>query len=406
MHKASLVQSLPSHRVGPQARRIVVLYLLALVALLVPLIFGAQPTNPASMRNVEESYTPFPAYARGQQPALPSLSGRWKIVSGGGKYSGIFELQQSGTKLTGSVRDTNNSSVGQLEGSIEGRRVRLTRRWPGGTQTYDLMLDATYNRMSGTLDGTRDMTVGNDAQLERENSGSSRTTEPPTSQDNTGPSLSGRWNIVSGSGKYKGIFELQQSATKLTGSVRDTNNSSVGQLEGSIEGRRVRLTRRWPGGTQTYDLTLDATYNRMNGTLDGTRDMTVGNDAQLEREGGGSIPPPPPTKSLTGAWVHSADSSTQTPNGKVIVIQDGSMVTLINSYKAEGTQGYWVTLVCTGPLSSGEVRLRCNWAPGGNPLGFAGNFLLVMRVSADGYHMDSAPQSATGMQESHYSRMR
>lgn len=290
MHKASLVQSLPSHRVGPQARRIVVLYLLALVALLVPLIFGAQPTNPASMRNVEESYTPFPAYARGQQPALPSLSGRWKIVSGGGKYSGIFELQQSGTKLTGSVRDTNNSSVGQLEGSIEGRRVRLTRRWPGGTQTYDL--------------------------------------------------------------------------------------------------------------------TLDATYNRMNGTLDGTRDMTVGNDAQLEREGGGSIPPPPPTKSLTGAWVHSADSSTQTPNGKVIVIQDGSMVTLINSYKAEGTQGYWVTLVCTGPLSSGEVRLRCNWAPGGNPLGFAGNFLLVMRVSADGYHMDSAPQSATGMQESHYSRMR
>jgi hypothetical protein len=220
------------------------------------------------------------------------------------------------------------------------------------------------------------------------------------------PSLTGRWKIVSGSGKYKGIFVLQQNGARLTGSVMDTNNSSVGTLEGSVEGRRVRLARRWPGGSQTYDLTLDATFNRMSGTFDGTRDMTVANDAQLERESGRATSRAPPARSLTGAWVHSADSSTQTPDSKVIVVQDGNIVTLTTTYKSEGTQANWVTLICTGPLANGEVRLRCNWAPGGNPLGFAGNWLLVMRVSADGNHMDSSPQSATGIQESHYSRIR
>lgn len=81
-------------------------------------------------------------------------------------------------------------------------------------------------------------------------------------------------------------------------------------------------------------------------------------------------------------------------------------MTLTTAYKAEGTQGHWVTLICSGPLSNGEVRLRCNWAPGGNPLGFAGNVLMIMRVSADGNHMDGTLQSATGTQESHYSRIR
>jgi hypothetical protein len=219
-------------------------------------------------------------------------------------------------------------------------------------------------------------------------------------------SLTGRWKVVSGSGKYKGVFVLQQNGSRLTGSVMDTNNSSVGALEGSVEGLKVRLVRRWPGGSQTYDLTLDAALNQMNGTFDGTRDMSVGNDAQLERERGIAAPKAPPAGSLTGAWVQSADSSTQTPDNKVIVVQDGNIVTLTQTYKSPGTQGSWVTLICTGPLSDGEVRLRCNWAPGGNPLGFAGNTMMIMRVSADGNHMDSAPQSSTGRQESHYSRVR
>jgi hypothetical protein len=41
---------------------------------------------------------------------------------------------------------------------------------------------------------------------------------------------------------------------------------------------------------------------------------------------------------LTGAWVHSADASTQTPGNKVIIIQDGSQITLTQTYKSDGTR--------------------------------------------------------------------
>lgn len=100
--------------------------------------------------------------------AAPSISGRWKTVCCNGKYTGVFVLQQSGSRLTGSVEEPSNRTYGELEGTIEGNRVRLTRRWPGGLQTYELLLDASFNRMSGTFDGTRDMTAGTDTQLERE----------------------------------------------------------------------------------------------------------------------------------------------------------------------------------------------------------------------------------------------
>lgn len=121
--------------------------------------------------------------------------------------------------------------------------------------------------------------------------------------------------------------------------------------------------------------------------------------------GQGAQPPATPARSLTGAWVHSAASSTQTPDSKVIIVQDGTQVTLTQSYKSEGTQGHWVTLVCVGPLSNGEVRLRCDWSPGGNPLGFGGDFLILARLSADGNHLDGTLQSGSGSQETHYSRI-
>jgi hypothetical protein len=93
------------------------------------------------------------------------------------------------------------------------------------------------------------------------------------------------------------------------------------------------------------------------------------------------------------------------PDSKVIIIQEGTQVTLTQTYKAEGTQGHWVTLVCTGPLSNGVIQMRCNWAPGGNPLGFAGDSRITMRLSTDGNHLDGTLQSGPGNPETHYSRI-
>jgi hypothetical protein len=67
-----------------------------------------------------------------------------------------------------------------------------------------------------------------------------------------------------------------------------------------------------------------------------------------------SSPPP----SLTGARVHSADSRMQTPENKVVIIQEGVNVTLAGSYKYNGK---WVTFACKGPLSGLDLRMQCNW---------------------------------------------
>ncbi|MBI4891168.1 MAG: WSC domain-containing protein [Acidobacteria bacterium] len=110
-------------------------------------------------------------------------------------------------------------------------------------------------------------------------------------------------------------------------------------------------------------------------------------------------------RSLTGAWVHSSDQNAQTPNSKVIITQDGMRVTLTQSYKMEATRNLWLTIVCSGTLSGNDVNLVCDWAPGGNPLGFAGGSRMSMRLSADGNHLDGTLSGPQGVQGSHYSRI-
>ena len=111
-----------------------------------------------------------------------------------------------------------------------------------------------------------------------------------------------------------------------------------------------------------------------------------------------------PIASLTGPWVHSADQRTQTPDNKVILIQDRDRVTMTQTYKTDKTNGRWVTLTCQGSISGDDLRMQCVWAPGGNPFGYA-DFALSLRISSDRNHLDSAPESTTGIQESHYSRV-
>jgi hypothetical protein len=104
--------------------------------------------------------------------------------------------------------------------------------------------------------------------------------------------------------------------------------------------------------------------------------------------------PPAKSKSLTGAWVHSAAGSTQTPNSKVILVQDGNQVTLLNSYKMEVNRNQWQTARCIGPLIAGQIRFQCSWAPGGDPMGYGAPWQATFNVSEDGDHLNGVGKDA------------
>ena len=105
-------------------------------------------------------------------------------------------------------------------------------------------------------------------------------------------------------------------------------------------------------------------------------------------------------RSLTGAWVHSSNGTTETPDSKVIIIQDDEQVTMLQSYKSEVNRNQWQTLRCIGPLVANQVRFQCNWAPGGNPMGFGGPWQPTFELSGDGNHLDGIGKDAH-----HYSRV-
>jgi len=111
-------------------------------------------------------------------------------------------------------------------------------------------------------------------------------------------------------------------------------------------------------------------------------------------------PPSVVRASLTGAWVHSADRNTVTPNSYVIIIQDGDRVTKINSYKPFPNRPEWQTLSCVGPLTGNRITFKCNWAPGGDPNSFGPPkgasvpWPEVYDVSPDGNHLNGVGTGA------------
>jgi hypothetical protein len=91
--------------------------------------------------------------------------------------------------------------------------------------------------------------------------------------------------------------------------------------------------------------------------------------------------------SLTGAWVHSAEGTTQTPDSKVIVMHEGNQVTLLGSYKMAINRNQWQTYLCVGPLNGQDLQMACRWVEGGNPMGYADHGTLYLRLSADSHHL-------------------
>jgi len=206
---------------------------------------------------------------------------------------------------------------------------------------------------------------------------------------------SGTWTRVGNSNVYRASYRNAGSNALKTAEFQVTAESYANGI--------LRLRHPQNG---YYSIPVNPGQRSAKGTMSWCQ--TIGCIMQFEFTGtpiGSSSPvgtPSPASISLTGPWVHSADARTQTPDNRVILVQDGNRVTLTQTYK---TSGKWVTLVCQGPITGQDPRMPCNWAAGGNPFGFA-NGTLNLKISSDGNHLEGALAPTTGgSQESHYSRV-
>jgi hypothetical protein len=120
----------------------------------------------------------------------------------------------------------------------------------------------------------------------------------------------------------------------------------------------------------------------------------------------GGTPPPVSSKSLTGAWVHSADGTTKTPDSKVIVLHEGNQVTLVATYKMEVNRNQWQTYRCMGQLSGNELPVQCRWVEGGNPMSYGDtNWTMNFQVTPDRDHLNYKHTKPGPGQDAYYSRV-
>jgi len=309
---------------------------------------------------------------------LPPVVGKWRYQSGS-----FTDIHVYGADGAVSVPASPSASA---TWSIFGNEVVV--KWSNGWQNR-FTLPVSGGRLSGVALGPggerQSVTLSRIDEALSPAVPSAVPTAAPASLD---ASMVGNWRYESGSFNDVHVYTAD-------GKVSAPVSPSV-KATWSVSNKEVVVL--WSSGWQNR-LTLPVSGGRISG-------VAIGPGGQRASITLTRLSETPVVASLTGAWVHSASPNTQTPDNKVIVIQDGNRVTLTQSYKQVGTRYQWVTTVCSGTLSNGEVNLVCNWAPGGNPLGFASGSRLSMRISADGNHLDGTlDHPGGGSQESHYSRL-
>ena len=119
---------------------------------------------PAGSAHQEASTAPTNVAATARPPlelatapaATPEGTWLFTCCDGASTWIGMLTLVETGAELHGAwITDGDSAHGSYVEGSFDGTRVHLTRRWITGTvthtQEYDLALDASGNTLAGTF---------------------------------------------------------------------------------------------------------------------------------------------------------------------------------------------------------------------------------------------------------------
>jgi hypothetical protein len=315
------------------------------------------------------------------------------------------------------LRDTQRVT-GVLTMTVQGSTIRIQSRQQ--TNNYDVDYEGTLAQDGRSIRGSllviRTGTRQNwQATIDTAGATSPPPPPPPSSAPSLPPSATqtslGRVWHVTEIGSWTATWTRRGDSVVFDGLWLRGTPRVTGVLTMTVQGSTIRIQSRQQ--TNNYDVDYEGTLAQdgrsIRGSLlvirTGTRENwqatidAVGATSSPQPPPPSSAPTPPPTVlSLTGPWVHSADPNFKTHDDRVIVIQEGTQVTITNTWKYNGR---WMVVVCRGPLSGNTVRAQCHYAPGGNPFGF-GEGVATWVLSRDWNHLDG---TILGGQESHYSRI-
>lgn len=95
-----------------------------------------------------------------------------------------------------------------------------------------------------------------------------------------GVGVSGTWDLVCCSGKYRGTLVLRQNGNRLEGYMIDPSQPIAGEISGST----LRFRRSFSGGQQDYTMTLSPDGRTLTGSFTGTRDTAVGTETTATKK--------------------------------------------------------------------------------------------------------------------------
>ena len=82
-----------------------------------------------------------------------SANGIWQWRAGQGRFSGRLFFVQDGDLVRGAVLDSNTGARGELDGRVEGRRLRFHRRFTDGGRVHELDYTVTLTAGGAQMQG-------------------------------------------------------------------------------------------------------------------------------------------------------------------------------------------------------------------------------------------------------------
>lgn len=181
-------------------------------------------TRQASGESVEKSIeNTFNAIAS-RIPGI-SIEGTWSFRCCQNKYWGEFKLFQDGNKISGKFISSSNSTLGDINGTIQDNRVEFTRTWENKSQFYILNLSPNGQVLEGTFRGDQDPDTSIGVEFRATRQGSNNHT-----------SLDGSWNDAWGTGAWR--IEHNLNSNQFTIFLPESYARSSGR-KGPYEGRFI-----------------------------------------------------------------------------------------------------------------------------------------------------------------------